>query len=193
MKRLSLYLFLILFSFQTPSWADDIQDFQIEGMSVGDSALDYFSEEEINSGVKTNFNDKKFFAVDLNYSPKNYDAIQLNLKTHDKNFIIYGLVGGIFITKKKECVKYQNEIVDEINNIFKDFTKEHVKWNHPYDKTGRSKIDQIIFDLKNNTGSVVVSCYFWSKKIKNKENWEDSIRVELYTEKYANWLEEEAH
>jgi len=35
MKRLSLYLFLILFTLQTPSWADDIGDFQIEGMSVG--------------------------------------------------------------------------------------------------------------------------------------------------------------
>ena len=77
--------------------------------------------------------------------------------------------------------------------LTKDFTKEHVKWNHPYDKTGRSKIDQIIFDLKNNTGSVVVSCYFWSKKIKNKENWGDSIRVELYTKKYADWLVKEAH
>ena len=37
-----LGLFLI-----TPSWADDITDFQIEGMSVGDSLLDYVSKEEI--------------------------------------------------------------------------------------------------------------------------------------------------
>jgi hypothetical protein len=34
MKRLSLYLFLLLFTLQTPSLADDIRDFQIEGMSV---------------------------------------------------------------------------------------------------------------------------------------------------------------
>ena len=47
MKRLSLYLFLILFTLQTPSWADDIRDFQIEGMSIGDSALDYFSESDL--------------------------------------------------------------------------------------------------------------------------------------------------
>jgi len=48
MKKLSTYLFLLLFSFQTSSWSDDIRDFQIEGMSIGDSLLDYFSEEEIN-------------------------------------------------------------------------------------------------------------------------------------------------
>ena len=47
MKRLSIYLFLILFSLQTPSQADDIRDFQIEGISIEDSLLDYFSEEEI--------------------------------------------------------------------------------------------------------------------------------------------------
>ena len=49
MKKLSLYLFLLLFTLQTPSQADDIRDFQIEGISVGDSLLDYFSEEEINN------------------------------------------------------------------------------------------------------------------------------------------------
>ena len=52
MKKLSAYLFLILFSFQTSSWADDIQDFQIAGISVGDSLLDYFTEEEIKKKKK---------------------------------------------------------------------------------------------------------------------------------------------
>ena len=47
MKKLLGILVLILFTLQTPSQADDIRDFQIEGMSIGDSALDYFSEEEI--------------------------------------------------------------------------------------------------------------------------------------------------
>ena len=47
MKRLYTFLFLIFFSFQTSSLADDIRDFQIEGISIGDSLLDYMSEEEI--------------------------------------------------------------------------------------------------------------------------------------------------
>jgi hypothetical protein len=41
MKRLSLYLFLILFTLPTPSQADDISDFEIEGISLGDHF--YFS------------------------------------------------------------------------------------------------------------------------------------------------------
>jgi len=42
MKRLLLILILI-FSFQSLTKADDIRDFEIEGISVGDSLLDYFS------------------------------------------------------------------------------------------------------------------------------------------------------
>ena len=52
MKKLSTYLFLILFSFSAPSFADDISDFEIEGMSIGDSLLDYFSEEEIKKEIE---------------------------------------------------------------------------------------------------------------------------------------------
>ena len=46
MKKLLGIMFLGLLLI-TPSQADDIRDFQIEGISIGDSLLDYFSEEEI--------------------------------------------------------------------------------------------------------------------------------------------------
>ena len=46
MKKILAILILIL-TFQTPSQADDIRDFQIEGMSIGDSLLDFYSEKEI--------------------------------------------------------------------------------------------------------------------------------------------------
>ena len=46
MKTL-LVLFVLFFS--SSVLADDIGDFQIEGMSIGDSLLDFFSEEEIDN------------------------------------------------------------------------------------------------------------------------------------------------
>ena len=46
MKRLLLILILTL-SFQSWGKADDIRDFQIEGMSIGDSLLDYFNKDKI--------------------------------------------------------------------------------------------------------------------------------------------------
>ena len=52
MKKLLAILVLIL-TLQTPSLADDIRDFQIEGMSIDDNALNYFSEEKINNCINT--------------------------------------------------------------------------------------------------------------------------------------------
>ena len=90
MKRLSLYLFLILFTLPTPSQADDIRDFQIEGMSIGDSLLDYFSEEEIKTNIKkTKFKKKNYIKIVL-YKEKNknvklYDYLQIYIKKNESN------------------------------------------------------------------------------------------------------------
>ena len=46
MKRLLLVL-ILTFNFQSFTNADDIRDFQIEGMSIGDSLLNFFTEDEI--------------------------------------------------------------------------------------------------------------------------------------------------
>ena len=53
MKAILVFLILI-FSFQSWTKADDIKEFEIEGMSVGDSLLNYFSEEEIIKATREN-------------------------------------------------------------------------------------------------------------------------------------------
>ncbi len=62
MKRLLAYLFIVLgLGLVVSVKADDIRDFQIEGMSVGDSLLDYYSEKEINKSRKvTKYKDKTY-------------------------------------------------------------------------------------------------------------------------------------
>ena len=80
MKRLSLYLFLILFTLQTPSQADDIRDFQIEGMSVGDSLLEYFSEEKIRKQISpTLFTSKKYIKILFDVRYDDVDFLKINL------------------------------------------------------------------------------------------------------------------
>ena len=68
MKKLCIYLFLVLFSLQNPSQADDIRDFQIEGISLGNSALDYIDEDKI---VKKFWpGSKKYYSFDLDQNSK---------------------------------------------------------------------------------------------------------------------------
>ena len=45
--KIFLTILIVIFSLQFWGKADDIRDFQIEGISVGDSALNYFSKSEI--------------------------------------------------------------------------------------------------------------------------------------------------
>ena len=45
--RIYFLILILLFNLQFSSKADDVSDFQIEGMSVGESLLKYFEKYEI--------------------------------------------------------------------------------------------------------------------------------------------------
>ena len=46
MKKFFIHLFLIFLSFQTFSFSEDVEDLEINGVSIGESLLDYLSKEE---------------------------------------------------------------------------------------------------------------------------------------------------
>ncbi len=46
--KIILSLLIIIFSLQSLTKADDIRDFEIEGISIGDSLLKHFSKKEEN-------------------------------------------------------------------------------------------------------------------------------------------------
>ena len=52
MKKLLILLFSLLFLSSPSVFADDISDFTIEGISIGDSLLDYMTEDEIFEGIE---------------------------------------------------------------------------------------------------------------------------------------------
>ena len=191
MKRLSLYLFLILFTLQTPSWADDISDFEIEGMSIGDSLLDYFSKKEIKDNTMTGYytNNKytpvEFFQLS---SFKTYDSVGLRYKTDDKKYIIVGISGTLFCEKNIEkCNKKQKEIDLELSNMLKKSQRVDDKGKHSADKSGKSTFLHINFWLI--TGDVVViELVDWSEKITNEKGWTDNVNVSFRTEEFNDFL-----
>ena len=50
--RVFLSVLILIFSLQSWTKADDIRDFEIESMSIGDSLLDYFNETEIQNSQR---------------------------------------------------------------------------------------------------------------------------------------------
>ena len=66
-----LLIFILTFSFQSLSKADDIRDFEIEGISIGDSALDHFSKKQLDGKSYTfSTNDKYLLAIFINQNFK---------------------------------------------------------------------------------------------------------------------------
>ena len=86
---------VLIFSLQSWTNAETIKDFEIEGISVGDSLLDYFSRDQIKKIFYSG--SKKFVYSDHKSSKfKTYDDVQFNFKNNDRKFIIHELNGGIF-------------------------------------------------------------------------------------------------
>ena len=192
MKRLSLYLFLVLFTLQTPSWTDNIRDFQIEGMSIGESLLDYMSENEIKKNKRNYVKNRKYYVVGegpLNL--KTYDQMDIYLKSGDETYEIKSLSGMLVISGKK-CLDKKNEIVNELKQLFKNIKVVNYKDTpHVYDKTGKSTQQQTGFLLKNDDmkDNIRVECTDWSKKIEKEKNWLDNLSVSATTTEIYKWID----
>ena len=161
MKKLFLYVFLVLFSLQIPSLADDIRDFQIEGVSIGDSLLDYMSEEEIKeNNVVHVYPDKKFTVSVYKQSTEIYDwGVGIEYKSNDQTYKIHGVQGrALFKNDIEGCYEKQDEIEKEISSMF-DQTKKKDWGILKLDFGGEgSTYRPITFDFKNDH-RMAVDCY----------------------------------
>jgi len=186
MKRLLLIL-ILTFSYQTLAKTDNIKDFEIEGMSLGDSALDYFSKKDIKKNSKDYFRDKTYTPVQNdNYSFfKVYDAVDFSFKTGDNKYILHNINGILFYDNKdiNECYikmdKISNEIQSNINFIKK--TNKKVS-KHSADKTGKSKYTHVTFTL--NDGYIIVTCYDYSVE----HGSQNHLSVSADTKKFNDWV-----
>ena len=191
MKKILLIL-IITFSLQSWTKADDIRDFEIEGMSIGYSLLDNFIEREIKENIEDYYDNskiKKFYAVEI-YKHKKfevYDSVQFSLKTNDKDYIIYHIVGIVFYENNiNRCYKKQKEVVKELTFLFKNAIKLEDNIKHSADDTGKSKIKEVNFWFKS--GDVAAAdCYDWSDEI----GWVDHLRVGMLSDEFNTWLNEE--
>jgi len=184
MKKLSTYLFLILFSFQTSSLGSDISDVQIEGISIGDSLLDYYSEKEIKVNVFKKYieSDRYTYFASTNTS-KIYDEIYFYYRRSDKKYIIYSITGYIdYDTNFYNCHKKLNELDKELSAILNDAKRRRDTSKHPADKSGKSIIKQISYDLKSG-GGASISCINWSSKM----DYPDGLFIILDSKEFREW------
>ena len=190
MKRLLIILILTL-SFQSLTRADDITDFEIEGISIGDSALDYFTKNKIKKGLYPK--SKKFaYSEHIFKNSKKYDNFRFHYKTKDKKIIIHGMSGGIFYENNiNECYKKEIEIIRELESSFPS-GKKYVqgKLKHPSDSTGKSFYTYTALNFDD--GTISIECTDWSDKITSKKNWTDNLSIIVSTKELSHWISNDA-
>ena len=198
MKKLFIII-IIFISFQSWTKADDIRDFEIEGMSIGDSLLDHFNKNEIkNSKVDwyQHLEKDKFITTVLSSSDfMKYEYVDVNTKYGDNNYIIDTMSASIYFGKDKfisdinECYIKQNDISKEFTNIFKNSKREGpIKFKHlGADPSGKSTYTDIYFYL-NDGYTVLISCYDFSDHLKS-EGSIDFLAIILRSNEVDNWMD----
>ena len=192
MKRLLIILILV-FSFQTLTKADDIRDFEMEGISIGDSLLNHISKIQIDKLNKQFvYPNKQYyvFVIEKDYLNLNtYDYLQVEIKNNDFDYIVQALSGFLdYENQIKDCNKKRKKIDNDIKENFKNLTIDKYNKKNRSDKTKKS-INYITEFIFKNGDTIVTICEDWSSYMGHP----DSLRVGIVPKKFYDWIAKEAY
>ena len=188
MKTL-LTLFVLLFS--SCALTEDISDYQIEGISVGDSLLNIFTLEQIKSHEESYYKDYEYIPVYFTdiIPLKEYQGIQFHYKFGDSKFKIEAIEGVLFFENMPDrCFDKMEEVNYDIEKIFQNFEKKETGIiPHEQDPSGRSKYSSFYYELKN--GNIIIGCVNWHQSMKDEYNLIDNFRFAIYTSEFQDWID----
>ena len=188
----TLIFFFVLF-YSSLTFAEDIYSFELEGFSIGDSLLNFISEEEIIKEIKLNkpvynYLNDDFGEVYIFENLDTYQRISFFVKQKDENYLIYAIYGTIsFNNKLNECLAKQKEIEAEFSLIFNNAKKDKYSEKFAWDPTGESISHNIELILNSGDG-ISINCAKYKESLKIENNWEDSLQVGLIHKEVFDWF-----
>ena len=203
MKKI-FFLIIWILTFQTQSLADNIRYFQIEGMSIGDSALDYFSESQLENNEQGWHNySYREYSTSLMPGKNIYDWFLVSYRSDDDNFIIEALVGGLEKTNydNKKCNNKLDVVALNISELFKNTAKEEKKSykltadaSRIYPFAGKSSVTSLSFNFLDKA-KIILACYNMDEEAKQNESLltsvlkqKDSFRIDVRSGPFVNYL-----
>ena len=194
--RIFLVVLLLIFSLQSWTNADDISEFEIEGISIGDSLLEYYSEEIILKQKKNGFiyPNKEFFTARMVNTHGNvYNDLQFQIKANDLDYKIYSIEGIILYDNDIDnCKIEQNKISLVIDELFPDSEKFNDNGKIRADPNNMSMGYEIYYMLKSG-GNIVIACYDWSEELTTSRGWVDNLKVIIDSKEFHVWLNNKAY
>ena len=196
MKKYLLIIILAL-SFQSWTMAEDITDFEIEGMSIGDSLLSYMNKNLIVNAMKDKdiayYYEDDFVSIstwDIKNNFKTYDDIGVVLKIDDSQHKIFALEGTLYMDENsniQKCYNKQNEIALDIKNSLNLenngdtwFVKKENLQKH------QLSVKYIDFELRDG-GSIRITCYEILKGVRKNSNL-NLLYVVVNSSSFWNYL-----
>ena len=193
--KIYFFIFVLLINFQSWSKADDISEFQIERMSIGDSLLDYFSKNTIeNNAQEDQFPNDKYIIRSFwkleNF--KKYELVNVMHLKNDKKYIIEGITGLVSYNNAiNQCLEQKDIIESQFDAEFKNAKKNSGQLKKSFDKTGNSKGYVTEYTLKD--GSIIqIACDDWSEEMSNN-GYSDSLTISMQTYELGNFILNDAY
>ena len=201
-KKIFSFIILIL-TLQNPSLAKNIQDFKIEGMRIGVSALNFFDERQLEDGEQGWHNySYKEYSTTLLPGKGLYDWFLVSYRSDDDNFIIEALVGGLEKTNydNKECNKKLDNVASNMSEAFTNTRQDKKIYelktdaSRTYPFTGKSTVTSLSFNFKDE-GEIILECYKMDKKNNQNDSLmttilsqKDSFRINIRSRIFVNYL-----
>jgi len=183
-KLLSIVVLGLLLSGN--AYAAKISDYVVVGgISVGDSAIDFYTKKELNDNYE-NWNEPKYGTSEIKVKKDDFDDIQLIYKSKDPEFKIEG-ISVLKYMNTEDCLK---RLDDEATSIQEQFTAKEVKFYKKNKKTyaGKATITSIRMKFKSDKGVMIIACYDWLESYATKMGYNDNLRFSIRTKSYAKFL-----
>ena len=205
MKKL-LILLLSLFFLSSPSvFADDISDFQIEGISIGDSLLDYMTEDEILKEIERNkgsysylkepdkyveiylFNYSSTYEGGLSFIVKN-NSTNKYISNKNEKYTITGIRGKIsYIEDFNGCIQKRDEIAEILSEMFPNAQKTERFGKYPSDPSGDSIMDAVYFEFDSGA-EIDTYCTNLEENFRIQKNYSEGLNVSISSVETTSWL-----
>ncbi len=184
--------------------ADDITDFEIEGIGIGDSLLDHFAEDIILNATTTKYPaSPKYYDIHINVQSisENYDQISALVKSNDKTFKIQSIAGDkyFFINEGKNideehlsCLKQKREITDDFSEILTNTSVEEYEHTYSTIDDGKSISDVVDFNFKDGS-AIRIYCNKFTVATIKKRNFFNGLSVSITPNAIIEWIDNEAY
>ena len=168
-NRLFLSLIILIFCLQSTVKSNDITEFEIEGFSVGESFLKYYSEEKIKKFMEERtsiwYPNKAYVSIALKSNKfKIYEEVGIVLDPTDNKFLIHSVEGTFnYQNNINACYKKQDIITSNLKDQFIEDSEFYTNTtNYSADKSGKSKVKYNDF-IFSSGGAIRVICYDMSE------------------------------